>query len=137
MGPLGLMQCVVSFSHSYNPFPGRNHELCWLQPCRLCQVQNRQVWMILCQKKVLELLKIFVSIEKSSSILRYSEALLHYYYIIVTLFFPGTVRHYYTIITLLFPGTVRRAISDSAALYMFTFFLVRTMRMRIIVIIIT
>ena len=57
--------------------------------------------MILCQKKVLELLKIFVSIEKSSSILRCSEALLHYYYIIVTLFFPGTVRHYYTIITLL------------------------------------
>ena len=39
--------------------------------------------MILCQKKVLELLKIFVSIEKSSSILRYSEALLHYYYIII------------------------------------------------------
>ena len=77
------LQCVVYFSHSYNPFPGRNHELCWLQPCRLCQVQNRQVWMILCQKKVLELLKIFVSIEKSSSILRYSEALLHYYYIII------------------------------------------------------
>ena len=61
-------------------------------------------------KKVLELLKILVS---------------------------GTVRHYYIIITLLFSGTVRRAISDSAALYMFTFFLVRTMRMRIIVIIIT
>ena len=24
----GLLQCVVYFSHSYNPFPGRNHELC-------------------------------------------------------------------------------------------------------------
>ena len=53
--------------------------------------------MILCQKKVLELLKIFVSIEKSSSILRYSEALLHYYYIIITL----SLHYYYIIIILL------------------------------------